>query len=67
MGESLAIIIIATLGASVITASVIVAAIIFLFHWEVIPVGVGMVRIDRWTGEVTVCKPGPSNGNKIVC
>jgi hypothetical protein len=67
MGKSLAIIIVAIIGASVIVASVIVAAIIILFHWEVVPVGVGIVRIDRWTGEVRVCKPGPSNGNEIVC
>jgi hypothetical protein len=62
MGKLLAGIIVATIG-----ASVIVAAILFLFRWETIVVGMGVVRLDRWTGDVAVCsRKGPTPDNSMT-
>src|SRR5580704_2931632 len=45
MGKLLTVIVMAIVG-----ASIIVAACLFLFRWEVVVVGMGVVRLDRWTG-----------------
>jgi hypothetical protein len=52
---------------AIIGASVIVAAILFLFRWEVVVVGMGVVRLDRWTGGVAVCaRKGPTPENSVT-
>jgi hypothetical protein len=46
---------------------VIVAVILLLFRWEVVVVGMGVVRLDRWTGNVTVCaRKGSTPENSVV-
>jgi hypothetical protein len=46
---------------------VIVVVILFLFRWAIVVVGMGVVRLDRWTGNVTVCaRKGPTPENSVV-
>lgn len=36
---------------------IIVAGMLFLFRWEMIPVSTIVVRLDRLTGAVAICEP----------
>ena len=42
--------------ATVIAALIVAVAILFVFRWDVPSTG-GIIRLDRWTGNVTLC-PG---------
>jgi hypothetical protein len=44
---------VAILASSVI----IVAGILFLFRWELVPVSTIVVRLDRLTGAIAICEP----------
>jgi hypothetical protein len=41
--------------AIIIGAALIGAAILIVFRWEI--VGPGIMRLDRWTGDVVLCDP----------
>jgi len=43
--------------AIVVGAALLAAAVLFVFRWEIAagPSTVPVVRLDRWTGSVTVC------------
>lgn len=52
-------------GAALIIALLLIAAILFLFRWELqTTTGIGIYRLDRWTGSVYQCKP---SGGKLAC
>jgi hypothetical protein len=42
-----------------IGAALIAGAIAFTFRWEVTGARDGLVRLDRWTGQVTACQATP--------
>jgi len=44
---------------SILGAAVIIAgAILFVFRWEMAPLGQGSaLRLDRWTGKIVACLP----------
>ena len=62
-------------AAIVFAGLLIAAAILFVFRWEVTAAGLGagVVRHDRWTGNITRCAPSaegqynPQRGDVFEC
>ena len=51
--------------AIVIGAALIAAAILVVFRWEIASPGV--MRLDRWTGSIVLCKSSNQRPEKADC